>query len=278
MKAKFFVRLAAGSALGLAAPEAWAKSTGLFGPIAKGIAAVALVSSLGVGGYLALSAGRQEARYAKTGSTHAMSPSPPTVWLVPGPLPVVSKVAVAHPAEPAPEIESPVATEAHEAPARRGSAMRTAIESPARLPNRDPRVTKPLGTQTSPAATSESAPPAIHAASGAPSVAPDSIPDRPDDTSTPRPSTLSDETRRLVEADQALRSGNPTRALALLETHASTYPDSALAPERSAERILALCTLGRVDAASLRTYLAAHPTLLSDRIRETCAGILEKTH
>ena len=51
---------------------------------------------------------------------------------------------------------------------------------------------------------------------------------------------------------------------------------SALAPERSAERILALCTLGRVDAATVRGYLGAQPTPLAARIRETCSGVLSK--
>jgi RNA polymerase sigma-70 factor (ECF subfamily) len=92
-----------------------------------------------------------------------------------------------------------------------------------------------------------------------------------------RPNTLTDETRLLVEADQALRSGNASRALFLLDAHAASYPESSFAPERSAERILALCALGRVDAATVRGYLAARPTLFSARIRETCSSVFSKS-
>ena len=46
--------------IGLAAREAFARSAGLFGPVAKGVAGLALVSSIGAGGYLAVRAARYD--------------------------------------------------------------------------------------------------------------------------------------------------------------------------------------------------------------------------
>ncbi len=90
-------------------------------------------------------------------------------------------------------------------------------------------------------------------------------------------STLADETRLLWEADQALRSGNTSRAVSLLDEHATRFPDGALSPERGAERVVALCKLGRIDAATVRSYLTSHPNLsLSERIQQACSRILSR--
>jgi hypothetical protein len=84
--------------------------------------------------------------------------------------------------------------------------------------------------------------------------------------------TLSDETRLLRAADQALRAGNAQRALTLLDEHAASYPHGALAPERNAERMVARCQLGEVDANHAQAYLAAHPSsAFTARIRDACA-------
>src|SRR5258705_13244781 len=56
LETRFFTRVAGGAIIGLAAREAWAKSAGLFGPLAKGIAGLAVISSIGAGGYLAMRA------------------------------------------------------------------------------------------------------------------------------------------------------------------------------------------------------------------------------
>ena len=83
--------------------------------------------------------------------------------------------------------------------------------------------------------------------------------------------TLAEETRLLRDADQALRAGNASRALTLLDAHAAQFPHGALAPERSAERMIARCLLGEVDAAGAAAYLSAHPNSpFTARIRDAC--------
>ena len=84
--------------------------------------------------------------------------------------------------------------------------------------------------------------------------------------------TLADETRLLRDADQALRSGNAQRALTLLDKHAARYPRGVLAPERRAERLIARCKLGQVDAKAANAYLTAHAnSAFAPRIRDACA-------
>jgi hypothetical protein len=83
--------------------------------------------------------------------------------------------------------------------------------------------------------------------------------------------TLAEETRLLREADQALRAGNAPRALTLLDEHASRYPRGALAPERNAERLIARCKLGQVEAKSAQAYLSTHAnSAFAPRIRDAC--------
>jgi TolA-binding protein len=57
--------------------------------------------------------------------------------------------------------------------------------------------------------------------------------------------TLHAEMALLRPAQQALKSGNHRRALQLFDDHARSFPDSALAEERTLGRIEALCGLGR---------------------------------
>jgi hypothetical protein len=93
-----------------------------------------------------------------------------------------------------------------------------------------------------------------------------------------RPRALLEETRLIWEADQALRSGNTSRAVVLLDENASRYPDGALGPERGGERVVALCKLDRIDAATVRAYLSSHPNLsLADRVQQACSRILARS-
>jgi hypothetical protein len=86
------------------------------------------------------------------------------------------------------------------------------------------------------------------------------------------PETLAEETRLIREADQALRAGGAARALTLLDEHQRRFPRGVLAPERSAERLLARCQLGHVDAKAAAAYLAARPSsAFAARIRDACA-------
>ena len=76
-------------------------------------------------------------------------------------------------------------------------------------------------------------------------------------------------------ADQALRTGDPARALELLDEHAWTFPDGVLAEERSAERVTTLCALGRVDQARAEAarFLATHAeSPLAKVVRRSCGG------
>jgi hypothetical protein len=75
-------------------------------------------------------------------------------------------------------------------------------------------------------------------------------------------SALEQDVRLLRDADIATKAGDPERALALLDEHAAAFPRSDLEPERSAERVFALCRAGRIDEARSATsaFLRAHPT------------------
>jgi hypothetical protein len=88
-------------------------------------------------------------------------------------------------------------------------------------------------------------------------------------------STLEQDARLLGEADVALKSGDPDRALVLLAEHAAAFPRSELEPERSAERVFALCRAGRVEEArnEASAFLRAYPTgPLSARVKGACGA------
>lgn len=89
------------------------------------------------------------------------------------------------------------------------------------------------------------------------------------------PPSIEEEVTELGRAVSARAGGRPAHALRLLEEHRRRYPRSALASERLATRILALCDLGRdSEAARLgERFLAEHPrSPLAARIRSSCAG------
>jgi hypothetical protein len=72
-----------------------------------------------------------------------------------------------------------------------------------------------------------------------------------------------------------MRSGDPRRALDLLDEHARTFPNGILAEERSVERVSALCTLGRVAEAreEATRFLRATPdSPLAESVRSSCGA------
>jgi RNA polymerase sigma factor (sigma-70 family) len=87
------------------------------------------------------------------------------------------------------------------------------------------------------------------------------------------PQPIDDELVLLGAAQDALRRGQPTLALRLVEHHAFRYPRGALARERIAVQMLALCALGRrMEARQMLhelTQLAASSPLL-ERVRRSC--------
>jgi len=88
-------------------------------------------------------------------------------------------------------------------------------------------------------------------------------------------SSLEEEARLLREADDALKAGEPDRALRVLEELAARFPESALAPERAAERVFALCMAGRQDDAreAAATFLRTQDVgPLAARVRASCGG------
>jgi hypothetical protein len=85
--------------------------------------------------------------------------------------------------------------------------------------------------------------------------------------------TVAEEARILRLAEDALRSGEASRALGLLDEHARTFPDGILVEERLAERVAALCMLGRVAEAREegRRFLRAFPgSPLAEGVRTSC--------
>lgn len=86
---------------------------------------------------------------------------------------------------------------------------------------------------------------------------------------------LQREARLLASARRASKAGEASRALALLDQHAKTFPDGWLASDRAAERIVVLCTLGRRDEARREAAVfldgrAESP--LTRRVASSCAG------
>ncbi len=268
LESKFFTRVAGGALIGLVAREAWAvKSAGLFGPIAKGIAGLALVSSLGAGGYFAFRASRHDVSTRDVPATQrptdvARPAIPPTPWTEP-----------ATQAMNAAPVRAPRASDTPDTPRRPTSAeVREARRSSSSVSTAPARASNAARTSSATSRTSAAA------AATAPLAAPDPTPAPAEEAPPVRlPDTLADETRLLAEADQALRSGKTSRAVALLDEHASRYPEGALSLERGGERVVALCKLGRVDAPTVRSYLSSHPNLpLTDRVQQACASILSR--
>lgn len=83
---------------------------------------------------------------------------------------------------------------------------------------------------------------------------------------------LGAEMRLMTDARRALRGGEPSVALSLLEQHRERFVHGALAEEREAYAILALRTLGHTDEAERRLadFHAEHPasTLLERVLSE----------
>jgi hypothetical protein len=88
----------------------------------------------------------------------------------------------------------------------------------------------------------------------------------------PPAADLAEETRLLRDADKALRAGAAAKAIALLDEHAARFPKGALAPERTAERLIVSCELGVADRARVDQFLASRgASPLAARVRRACA-------
>lgn len=84
---------------------------------------------------------------------------------------------------------------------------------------------------------------------------------------------LAEEARLLKQAQQALRTGNPSQALAALTEHQRRFPRGQLGVERDAARVQALCGLNqRARAAEdAAAFLRQHPgSGLAAQVRASC--------
>jgi hypothetical protein len=84
---------------------------------------------------------------------------------------------------------------------------------------------------------------------------------------------IDDELEWIGAAEDALRKGQPSAVLRLVQEHAFRFPQGALAPERMALHALALCALqrraaARVVLADLAQHSASSPLL--DRVHRNC--------
>jgi hypothetical protein len=95
----------------------------------------------------------------------------------------------------------------------------------------------------------------------------------PKGTTVAKPS-VGTELALLGKARAALRAGDGSRALTLLDEHARTFVGGQLSAERQAVRILALCSLGRTsDARAVANqFFHQHPhSPLTQRVASSCA-------
>lgn len=106
-----------------------------------------------------------------------------------------------------------------------------------------------------------------------PSVGPTRAPSR---STAPRTDPEPLEDMRALRKAERLLDTQPSEALRLLRTHASNYPDSPLAPERGALRVLALCNAGKTaqGATARDAFLRAHPrSPYGTRVKAACVDV-----
>jgi outer membrane protein assembly factor BamD (BamD/ComL family) len=85
--------------------------------------------------------------------------------------------------------------------------------------------------------------------------------------------TIDEEVRLVQSAQLAIQSGEPRRALSLLDEHARRFPNGMLADAREVARIAAWCNAGERTLARARAeeFLARHPgSPFADRVRNLC--------
>lgn len=84
---------------------------------------------------------------------------------------------------------------------------------------------------------------------------------------------LGEEAELLKSAQQAVNSGDTTTALALIQKHATKYPNGVLSQERLGMRAITLCRAGdsAQGSAAAKRFLANNPSSpISDRVGSAC--------
>jgi hypothetical protein len=74
-------------------------------------------------------------------------------------------------------------------------------------------------------------------------------------------------------AQRALAEKRPARALDVLDDHARTFPHGAMAEDRDALRVVALCLAGRTadaDASRTKFFRRWPKSLHASRVRKAC--------
>lgn len=89
----------------------------------------------------------------------------------------------------------------------------------------------------------------------------------------PSPSLSDAEVALLERARRLAQQGEHAQALAVLRTHARSYPRSVLGPERVAEQVAVLCRMGAPSAEAERTSFMTGdpPQYLRSRVEKACA-------
>jgi hypothetical protein len=172
----------------------------------------------------------------------AFAPAPPAVASA-APVPDPATTAAPLSAQPAPAVAAPRATAARD------------TDTPVAQPPTPPTPPTPLATVSASAAVPLPLPTASAPVASV--------------------SSLQAEARLLREADRALKGGDAAGCLQMLDEHARQFPAGVLEPERSAERVLALCAAGRAADAqhAARTFLATHEAgPQASRVRASCGG------
>lgn len=85
--------------------------------------------------------------------------------------------------------------------------------------------------------------------------------------------TLAAETALLARAQRALRSGDPSAALPIIDEHAARFPRGELAQERDAARVFALCAMKHTPEArrAQQQFLRSWPrSPLAARVEGAC--------
>jgi hypothetical protein len=101
------------------------------------------------------------------------------------------------------------------------------------------------------------------------------VPSSPPATAADRDDLLDREVELIRQAHDALRDGEPGFALAILDDHERRFPRGALAQDRDAQRVLALCALGRLEEArtAAARFLSGYPlSPHAPAVRDSCAA------
>ena len=258
IKAGLLSQIAAGGALGAAATHATlGKAAWFSGSLAKGISLLALLSVVGVGLYVGTRAPKETNPSAAASQVAAAPPAAPVMR------------ATAASVDSATRANSASVAQAPDPSAPNGDDSKNEDDSNVA----EPSVADPSTGSTPGAGNAIELAPSSSAPDGTLSAAKStSVVTHPASVETaPTADTLAGETRLLRAADQALRGGNAQLALSILDADAARYPHGALAPERSAERLIARCKLGQVNSKTAAEYLASHSnSAFAARIQDAC--------